>query len=89
MITENHFCQLEPFGATDDMLKCSLCERIVEKKTMTPLPIHIAGNGAITLGAQTETKEGAMHYFSGNKIIMTMEAKGTAKPFQGREEDEP
>jgi hypothetical protein len=67
------------------MLICSLCERIVEKKTMTPLPIHIAGNGAITLGAQT--KEGAMHYISGNKIIMTMEAKGTAKPFQGGEDD--
>ncbi len=86
MITENHFCQLEPFGDTDDMLKCSLCERIVEKKTMTPLPIHIAGNGAITLGE--EAKEGAMHYFSGYKIVMSVEAKGTAKPFEGREEDD-
>ena len=83
MITENNFCQLEPFGDTDDMLKCSLCERMVDKKTMTPLPMYIAGNGSITLG--TPTIEGAMHYFSGDKIILNFEAKGTAAPFQGRD----
>ncbi len=76
MTNEIHDCKYKPFGHTDDMLICEICDKIVFKDTLNPIPIQVAKDGVVTIGSSVISE----HKIVNNKeIVFLWEATALLK----------